>query len=491
MPDPGADRRLSELRLLASYSFESRNEEDIRAEWIEPLLRLLGYGLGTRHRVIRELPLRLQPPTRMVASTRIDVDYIPTVFNRRLWIMEAKRPTDDLFSDAHLGQAWSYATDPRIDVPTMVLCDGQRFGIFDLTAVSWDEPRLDVRNPELPERFEEIVEIIGAAHIAETQRVRQLRHLRRALEAQLDLRALDRTLEDVRIMVEEVRPTVQERRNEIESEARRETATKGQAAIDAVGIWGHAQHFNGPPGAFGWGDIDHAVQLIRSTAPIVRAREFDQFEAATTPRGQSDTRMWFPLRVMRLAVAIQLIDDEACGERCRETAVQAAAHHASGFASDPLLAAAYRLQRALGPLGYRIAAGLGSVFDKQAQQLLETLEMEEWLRTNGMIGVTSDAAYDRVARLAPLAVVANLHPWTPESVSEHTVAAERLVHVLPTPSQYDHLQQAHDPWLNSWIDGDPVRHLTTAVLKELAARKEPASQSAFAESLLHDFFEQT
>jgi hypothetical protein len=75
-----------------------------------------------------------------------------------------------------------------------------------------------------------------------------------------------------------------------------------------------------------------------------------------------------------------------------------------------------------------------------------------------------------------------------ESLTEHAVAAEKLVRALPMPSRYEHLQQAHDPWLNSWIEGDPVRDLTALVLKQIANRVEPPSHHEFAASLLHDFF---
>jgi hypothetical protein len=106
-----AMQRHADLQMLASYDFSDRNEADIRAEWIETLLRLLGYGLGTRHRVLRERPLQLRPPVRMVGSSRMEPDFIPTVFGRRLWIIEAKRPTVDLFGDEAFG-------------PGLVLCHG-------------------------------------------------------------------------------------------------------------------------------------------------------------------------------------------------------------------------------------------------------------------------------------------------------------------------------------------------------------------------------
>lgn len=166
----------NDLQLLGEYRFDGRNEAEIRGDWIEPLLRLLGYGLGTRHDVLRERVLSLRPPTRMIGSHRLEIDFVPTVFGERLWIMEAKRPQDekDLFSEEHLGQAWSYATDPRISVPLMVLCDGTRLGVFDLTQEKWETAVFDRPKAELPECFDDLLELLGARRVAERLRQRQL-----------------------------------------------------------------------------------------------------------------------------------------------------------------------------------------------------------------------------------------------------------------------------------------------------------------------------
>jgi hypothetical protein len=108
----------------------------------------------------------------MIGSSRYDIDFIPTVFGRRLWLMEAKRPQagEDLFSLAHIGQAWSYATDPRVAVPLMVLCDGVRLGIFDLTLPEWDAPVFDRPKEDIPECFDELR---GASLL--TERLKPLR----------------------------------------------------------------------------------------------------------------------------------------------------------------------------------------------------------------------------------------------------------------------------------------------------------------------------
>ena len=224
--------RERDLAALAAYAFTHRSEADVRADWIDPLLRLLGYGLGTRNRVLREVPLQLNPPQRQVGSHRIQIDYIPTVFDSGLWIIEAKRPQHDLFGAEHLGQAWSYATDPRIRVPLIMLCDGDRLGVFDVTQADWDAPILDMARVDVRDRFDELDAVLGAKNVAEAVRTRQLKYLRDALNTQLDPRALDATLAEVRTMVEEARPLVQERRNQIRDEARRESMERGEAAIE-------------------------------------------------------------------------------------------------------------------------------------------------------------------------------------------------------------------------------------------------------------------
>jgi hypothetical protein len=126
----GSPKRL--LEALAGYDFTGQDEQAIREQWIYPLLSLLGYGLGTPNPVDIPFKVDLASPIRALGSRRMELDYRPTVHGVGLWIIEAKRPDEDLFSELHVGQAWSYATGPRVDVPFMVLANGIRLGLFDL-----------------------------------------------------------------------------------------------------------------------------------------------------------------------------------------------------------------------------------------------------------------------------------------------------------------------------------------------------------------------
>lgn len=472
-----------DLAHLAEYDFTGRNEAEIRGDWVEPLLRLLGYGLGTRHRVLRETQLQLRPPTRMIGASRLEIDFVPTVFGHRLWIIEAKRPRDDLFTDEHLGQAWSYATDPRVAVPLMVLCDGSRFTVFDVTLANWDTPVFDASKPDLPELFDELFAIIGAPRVAEAIRRRQVFRLREALEAQVDLDALDRTLHDVCQIVEEARPLVEARREEIRREARERVEARGRAAIDAAGMWGHAQHVDGPLFC-SWGDIDRAVALVRRQPPPLRQREFDCIERATTRTGATHTRMWFQLRVLRMACAAKLINDESCGEYCSEVALQAARDHSSGFADNPLQAVVYRLQRLLGPLGWRIAAVSKPMLDNIAAGLAASLEVEEWLRLDGEFGITATDHYLRTARLLPVLLQARIDDWTVEGISTVADEVEALLERLPKPARLEGLQPAGDPWLDSWLTTDLLRTSSAMVLRDLTAGTTSVEVARFARELL-------
>jgi hypothetical protein len=479
----------NDLHLLAEYRFEGRNEAEIRGDWIEPLLRLLGYGLGTRNDVLRERQLKLAEPIRMIGSKRIKIDFIPTVFGERLWIIEAKGPQDgeDLFSPEHLGQAWSYATDPRVDVPFLVLCDGTRLGVFDLTRVDWEEPIFDRPMTGLAESFEGLLGILGARRVAERVRRDQLKHLRSALMAQVDYKALDDTLEEVSKIVAEARPVITERREQAYAEARERVETRGGAALDAAGTWGLAGHLNGPL----WStlkDIDHGVRLIREQEPMLRVREFEDFERACIKNEGEGPRIWFWLSLARMGSAVLLSEDEGCGEVCRAAAEQAARDHSTAFADDPLQAASYELQRALGPLGWRVAANTKPQIDGAAKRLEDSLEAEEWLRLDSEIGVSALATYKRGALLGPRAILAQIDPWDVETLKRTNEAARRMLEVLPKPAGMEGVLPIGDPWQESWLTSDPLRDASAATLQALTSRVDSPAPAALAAELYETYF---
>lgn len=472
-----------ELDRLAAYSFEGRSEADVRGDWIEPLLRLLGYGLGTHNPVNRENSFELREPTRMLGSRRIRIDFEPTVFERRLWILEAKKPSSgDLFAADHLGQAWSYATHPEVDVPLMALCDGTRIGVFDVTAVQWDSPVLELYQHTLASRFGELQEALGARQVAESIRARQLRHLRGALEAQLDLATLDRTLIDVQHIVDEARSVVIARREQIRSDARAATDAAAEAALVAAGSWGEAQRLNVPLG-LNWLDIQRLADSVRRKAVHARIEEFDRIEHAVGERA------WFNVRVARMAAAVLLSQDEGCGNHCQQAAHEAVDEIASGFASDPLLAATYQLQRRLGPLGWRVASLTEGDVNRAAAMLAERLDLEEWLRLDGARGLGALDQYWRLAQLAPVRLLNGVEPWTVATIEKLTAGTDSALaslswESLPRQSLTNGWHPAGDPWLDRWLTGEPATDLSVGALKEIASRASDERVVALAGDLL-------
>ena len=70
--------------------FSDWNENDIREDFIAPLLRILGYAKNTLNDINREQTLRLNEPYQRIGRTRINIDYIPTFKLKSFWIIEAK-----------------------------------------------------------------------------------------------------------------------------------------------------------------------------------------------------------------------------------------------------------------------------------------------------------------------------------------------------------------------------------------------------------------
>ncbi|HLG55582.1 MAG TPA: hypothetical protein VI485_09640 [Vicinamibacterales bacterium] len=85
-------------------------EDAVREEVIAPLLRALGYTPSGRYQVIRSK--RLNHPYVHLGSKRKRVDIIPDytllIDGRAVMVLDAKAPSEDASSAAHLGQAYTF-----------------------------------------------------------------------------------------------------------------------------------------------------------------------------------------------------------------------------------------------------------------------------------------------------------------------------------------------------------------------------------------------
>ncbi len=480
------------LRALADHDFSGEDEQAIREQWIYPLLMLLGYGVGTPNRVDVPFKVDLAVPIRALGSKRWEIDYRPTVHGVGLWIIEAKRPDEDLFSEQHLGQAWGYATHPRVDVPFMVLANGVRLCVFDLTQDEWDKPLLDIQQSELPERFAELQAVLGARQMAEFVRRRQLRHLRRALAAQLDDDALDQTLHDVQAIVDKARPQVTANRAAVSSEAWTEFFGRQKESAKEIGIWGIAFSANGPNVVI-HGDLVRCAEMVLERPPDQRGAAFD--EMLSVGRVGDTLRQTFSLRVLRLGVALRCVGYDGCDEIARQTAQTVVRDAAERFPDDPVSAPGHDFERVLAAfLARLVLLGQTDAAKAAVEKARRTFDVERFLRASVLEGLSAEAMLGQRVELLFRQVWTSFEPWTAETLSASERALRGALAELP-PARDVRIGQVGNANYETHLHFDPLRPGIRNVLRDVANPRvissddppQRAVQQAFAVELIERY----
>ncbi|MEW6165632.1 MAG: hypothetical protein AB1642_11275 [Pseudomonadota bacterium] len=146
------------------------NEADVREDVIAPLIKQLGYRIGTEFNIVREQGLRYEHlylgrkvPERD-PILRGKADYILEVRERVRWVIEAKAPSVELGPN-DIEQAWSYANHPEVRAVYFVLCNGQRLIIYSTNQGPNAPALLDVAYSEFATRLADIVNLLGPAAI--------------------------------------------------------------------------------------------------------------------------------------------------------------------------------------------------------------------------------------------------------------------------------------------------------------------------------------
>lgn len=479
------------LSHLARLDFEGHDEQSIREQWIYPLLTLLGYG-DARHRVDIPFKVDLADPVRAIGHHRYEVDYRPTVYGIGMWIIEAKKPAEDLFSSQHLGQAWSYATHPEIDVPFIVMANGERICVYDITKPAWDkDAEIDIAQPDLPAEFTRLDEALGARRVAEFVRRRQLRHLRTALMAQVDEDSLDETLRDVETLVAEARPVVRRNLSDLFLEAFKAGMAERERSAREIGVLGLAYGCIAPSVPIS-ADVETCAQIIRELPADRRSAAFDDFVQAA--RIDDTIRMTWALRVLRLAAALRVVDDEVCGDRARAVAEAAAYDASTGLADDPVAAAAHHFERVLPTFIARIVLTGTDEALRAAEQVRDHMDVETWIRRDAQVGLGADAILDRRIELAFRVSWSQFAPWTQEALCEATVGIRRILPELPIRREI-RVGQVNNAYYETSLAHDPLWPGTKNIIQELANppalssdSPEIAVRSAFAAQLLERYF---
>lgn len=461
-----------ELEALATFDFTGHSEASIREQWISPLLRLLGYGIGT---VDMPFKVAMRAPVRALGSHKWEADYRPTVYGMGLWIIEAKNPAEDVSSDMHLGQAWAYATHTRINVPLMMMANGRRICIHDVTQDEWDIPIVDIEQQDLRAGFGELSDALGARRVAEFVRQRQLRHLRTALLAQLDDEALEKTMAEVAELVAEARPIVSKRRGSARVDAIVKSLAERDIEGRAAGVAGLAQAWNSPHMGLAR-DIALCVDMILERPSQTRAAVFGELETAAHVRGT--TRMTMALRALRFGVALRLAGAAGCSEAAAEAAETMARDGAKDFPDNPLGASAHRFEIALAAFIGRLVLGAGTDAALAAEkQIRSRLDVEAWLRQEATLQVGASATLQQHVELTFRKAWFSFEPWTSEALDAAASTLRAGVEKMPARRDVN-VGGASNPFYELRLQSDPLRLDTYRALSEVAlpARPEPFEQ---------------
>ena len=123
---PLSSSHIEELTAIQSLDVTGFSEADVRAEIIDPIVRILGYKKGQLSSVDREKHIRF------LGKTHKYIDYSFTLWRENFWIIEAKKPSKgERFGYDELSQATEYSIHPEINASVIVLCDGLKIEVFD------------------------------------------------------------------------------------------------------------------------------------------------------------------------------------------------------------------------------------------------------------------------------------------------------------------------------------------------------------------------
>lgn len=225
----------AELHRLANIHPVGWNEADVREDIVAPLLALLGYQRGSDYDINREGSHLLSKPFLYVGRQRIDIDYALMVRKRSFWIIETKSAKDPQFDEQAKFQAHFYALHPDVGARYFAVCNGWHIEVFDIQSIDADyRPVLAIPLANLPSRFPELAQLLGASRVRAVARQQVLRDVRKLLEVEIREEAVDELVSDVRRIGRQVRPIIRENQQQVVSTKFRES-TEGIREVVATG----------------------------------------------------------------------------------------------------------------------------------------------------------------------------------------------------------------------------------------------------------------
>lgn len=175
--DPLPEIHINELKRIGKLDVSTFNEADVRAEIIDPIIRILGYQKGKRYSLDREKAIYF------FGNKRRRIDYSITLWEKNFWLIEAKKPMpqENAFDYDTIRQAVEYAIHPEIEAALVVLCDGIKIVIFDREQ-NINTPLIQISISNIVNDIDSIRKLLEPMQIWFFYRRRIIKSIDRALE---------------------------------------------------------------------------------------------------------------------------------------------------------------------------------------------------------------------------------------------------------------------------------------------------------------------
>jgi hypothetical protein len=146
------------------FDDKSFKEDAVREEIVFPILKQLGYTASGVNKIIRSKALK--HPFYFFGTKKYNINIIPDYTfqtdDGTLWILDAKRPTEDIISGDNIFQVYSYAMHPEIQSRIYYLCNGKEFAVFEVNKY---EPVLFFNVKDLEANWTSLVKLLSPEFI--------------------------------------------------------------------------------------------------------------------------------------------------------------------------------------------------------------------------------------------------------------------------------------------------------------------------------------
>lgn len=209
---PLNDVSLGTVKELSQLNLAGFSEEDVREEFLAPIVKLLGYGKGKDYDVRRGEDYKLPEAYLQVGRHRIELDYQFLIYKQGFWLLESKpaKEKEHEPTEEDIAQALFYAMLPVVDASFFAVSNGWWFLVFDRDSQTPTTPILKVRQTELPEQFDSIRRLLSADQITFTIKRRLLKRIEQVLSSDCFPGRTQQFINSVVTVGDKVSPLVQE-----------------------------------------------------------------------------------------------------------------------------------------------------------------------------------------------------------------------------------------------------------------------------------------